>query len=146
MVFTEENLLENATVILDNHSACALYVPEYKAIVCTAKKTFIVRADFEALFEAVGEAAKKYLPEKIVFDKRNMQVFDQAAMTWYHTQWKTKLLKDVGLTKHRKLLPDDKLFRKSVAIGREKIAREHAFDFSLFDIRYYESLQEALEN
>lgn len=137
---------EQHDLILDNSSTYAFYVAEHKAIVCVAKKEFIVRADFEALFVAVGEAAKKHLAEKIVFDKRNMHVFDQSAMTWYYTQWKPKLLKEIGLKKHRKLLPEDKLFRKSVAIGREKIAREHDFDFSRFDIRYYESLEEALEN
>jgi hypothetical protein len=146
MIATENNLLENAKVVLDNASAYTAYVPAYNAVVCVVKKSFITKNDFEALFNSVGACAKENNAEKIVFDKRNMQIFDQASMTWYHTKWKEELLQEIGLNKHRKLLPNDKFFRKSVEIGREKIAREHNFDFSRFDIQYFDDLEEALKN
>jgi hypothetical protein len=52
----------------------------------------------------------------------------------------------LGLTKHRKILPEDNLFRKSVEIGREKIKKDHPnFDFDALDIVYVESVEEGFE-
>ncbi|SFC04177.1 hypothetical protein SAMN05421780_102367 [Flexibacter flexilis DSM 6793] len=145
MVATETNVLEKAMIVLENASACALYLPEYSAIVCVVKREFIIRSDFRALFETVGAAARIYLPNKIIFDMRKMEVFDQKIMTWYHTEWKPRLFKEIGLKKYRKLLPQNKLFRKYVAMNREQLAKQHAFDFSVFDIRHCETMEQALE-
>lgn len=146
MVATEANVLEKAMIVLENSSARAVYLPEYSAIVCVMKRVYIIRSEFKALFEAVGEAARIYLPEKIVFDQRKLEVFDQKIMTWYHTEWKTKLFRDIGLKKYRKLLPSNKLYRKYVAMNREQLAKDQAFDFSVFDIHHCETMEQALES
>lgn len=141
----DEELLKNAIEVLNTPSSYAAYLPEFKAMLCVVKKNFITKKDFETLFNAIGEAAKINKAEKVIFDKRNMEVFDQEGMTWYHIVWKEELLSSIGLKKHRKLLPNDDFFKTSVELGKEKIAREHNFDFSRFDIQYFDDLSEALK-
>lgn len=146
MVAAETNILEEAMVVLENSSAYAWYLPECSVIVCVMKRASVTRSDFKALFEAVAAAARIYFPNKMVFDMRKMEVFDQQMMTWYYIEWKPKLFREIGLKKYRKLLPFNKLFRKYVAVNRKKLAKEHGFDFSVFDIKYCETMQYALDN
>jgi hypothetical protein len=115
-----DELLRSADVIADDGIAFAKYYPEKQTIICEIRSVFIKEEDFKKLF-------------------------DQNAMTWYHTIWKEDLLKTIGLKKHRKLLPLDDLFKKSVEVGRQKIAREYNFDFDKYDIVYCNSIEEALE-
>ncbi len=142
----EEKYLEHAKVIVDNANSYAAYLSEYNALFCVIKKAYIRKEDFEQLFNAIAEEAKIQGAEKVIFDKRNMKVFDQPSMTWYHIVFKEDLLASIGLKKYRKLLPEDNLFKMSVEIGKGKIAREHNFDFSKYDIQYCESVEESLAN
>lgn len=140
----EEKYLQNAKVIVDNANSYAAYLSEYNALFSVIKKAYIRKEDFEQLFNMMAEEAKIQGANKIIFDKRNMKVFDQPSMTWYHVVFKEELLTSIGLKTYRKLLPEDNLFRMSVEIGKGKIAREHNFDFSKYDIQYCESVEEAL--
>lgn len=140
-----DELLRGADVIADDGIAFAKYYPEKQTIICEIRSVLIKEEDFKKLFTAIGEKAKRTGTQKIIFDKRKLKVFDQNAMTWYHTVWKEDLLKTIGLKKHRKLLPLDDLFQKSVEVGRQKIAREYNFDFEKYDIVYCSSIEEALE-
>lgn len=91
---------------------------------------------------SIAEFLKEHQAKKLIFDKRNLRTFHQPSMEWYHVHWKP-LVAALGLTKHRKILPEDKLFRKSVEIGREKIKKDHPnFDFDALDIVYVESVEE----
>lgn len=139
-----DELLRSTDVIADDGIAFAKYYPENQTIICEIRSVFIKEDDFKKLFSAIGEKAKRTGTRKIIFDKRKLKVFDQNAMTWYHTVWKEDLLKTIGLKTHRKLLPQDDLFQKSVEVGRQKIAREHGFDFDKYDIQYCSTLEEAL--
>jgi hypothetical protein len=142
----ESVLFANAEVILDDENAYAAYLPTQQAIFCEVKKGFIRREDFENLFHQVGKAAKLKYPERIIFDKSKMRVFDQPSMTWYHTVWKADLLATIRFKKYRKILPDDVLFKTSVDIGRQRIAKEHHFDFEKYDIQYCHTIEEALNS
>lgn len=114
------------------------------AIICTAKSNYIPSATFKETFIKIGELVKTEGIKKIIFDKRNLTVFDQSAMTWYHVEWKYEML-SYGLKSYRKLLPQDKFFRTSVQIGRKKITDENpTFKFEDFDIQYVETLEEAM--
>jgi hypothetical protein len=81
---------------------------------------------------------------KLIFDKRKLTVFHQPSMEWYFVEWKEKMF-DLGLKTHRKILPQDEIFRQSVKIGREKIKSIHPNGkYTLMDIQYSENLQDAI--
>ena len=116
-----------------------------KSLIVTATKNLIPAASFRELFgQELTKLISQYKAEQMVFDKRNLKVFDQASMIWYHVEWKEKV-KSMGIKSHAKLLPQDAVFRKSVEIGKQKIKEQHPdFDFGRYQIRYFESLEEAL--
>lgn len=142
-----EEDLYNELVLYAAAKRASIYVDkENKTAVVQATDTYIPIEEFQKIFEKVGELVKNGDIEKLVFDKRALRVFHQPSMEWYFTTWKTDMI-NYGLRKHRKLLPDDEIFRDSVKIGREKIFRENPhLDFSQLDISYNESLKEALKN
>ena len=101
--------------------------------------------DFKELFNKIAILVKQEKITKFIFDKRRLTTFHQPSMEWYHLIWKEDMYK-TGLKKHRKLLPNDKLFEQSVITGRKKIARENPdFNFDKFEIIYCKSLEEAIE-
>jgi len=132
----------SSQVILQNEYFEASFFTEHLSIVATAKKPFIPEGEFKSLFMSIAEFLKEHHAKKLIFDKRNLRTFHQPSMEWYHVHWKP-LVAALGLTKHRKILPEDNLFRKSVEIGREKIKKDHPnFDFDALDIVYVESVEE----
>ncbi len=120
-------------------------VPGTTTAVLKATKHFIPQNAFEALFTKLSEPLKANNIDKLVFDKRNLTVFSQPSMEWYYTSWKGQMA-EAGLTKHRKMLPQDRLFRTSVEIGRQNIRAKHphiaAHDL---DIQYMDTLEMAIE-
>ena len=67
-------------------------------------------------------------------------------MEWYFVDWKEKMY-DLGLRIHRKILPNNEIFKYSVKIGREKIAASYPNGkFKLMDIQYADSVEQAIEN
>lgn len=111
-----------------------------------AKASYIPIEEFKKCFEALGDyIIENQNIEKLIFDKRNLSVFDQDSMVWYFVKWKAEMV-GCGLTVHRKLLPDDDVFTESVKLGREKLAREYPdAAFHDLDIKYAKSLIEAIE-
>ncbi len=121
------------------------FIPSKQIAICSVTAAYIPISDFKAIFSKVGEMVKKENITKFIFDKRKMTVFHQPSMEWYHLNWKEDMYK-VGLKKHRKLLPDDKLFEQSVITGRKKITRENpSFNYNKYDIMYCLSMEEAIE-
>jgi hypothetical protein len=141
----QHKYISNAKILVDTPVYYASYIEIAKTIVCGIKNSYIRKDDFEKLFNLVAEESKIHGVEKIIFDKRQMKVFDQPSMVWYHLTIKENLFKSIGLKKYRKLLPTDELFRMSVEIGKTKIAREYDFDFTKFDIQYCETIDEAFD-
>lgn len=116
------------------------------AAVVTATTTYIPLDQFKDIFTYIGTLASQEKITKLIFDKRGLSVFHQPSMEWYFTEWKEKMF-DVGLKIHRKILPVDEVFRHSVKIGREKINKSHPDGkYKLMDIRYSESLEDAVNN
>lgn len=117
-----------------------------KFAVVQATDTYIPIEEFQKVFEKVSELIKDSNIEKLIFDKRALKVFHQPSMEWYFIEWKSDMY-NYGLTRHRKLLPDDEIFRESVKIGREKIFKENPdLNLDKLDIKYFDSLQEAIAN
>lgn len=122
-----------------------IYYPEKKAAVITTKTEYLPMEVFQEMFSEISAQLKGKTIERLIFDKRSLKVFHQPSMEWYYNEWKPAMLKDYGLRKHYKLLPDDKLFRKSVDIGREKILMQAKEGSALkqLEIRYFDQLEDA---
>lgn len=117
--------------------------PEVAIVEATA--SYIPLEPFKEIFNFIGELAVKKKITKLIFDKRKLSVFHQPSMEWYFIEWKEKMF-DAGLKTHRKILPQDDVFRQSVRIGREKINKAYpAKKFNQMDIQYAESIEEALK-
>ncbi len=113
--------------------------------VVTAKTEYIPFEEFKKIFESIGKVVKEKSVTKLIFDKRNLTVFHQPSMEWYFTEWKEQMF-DIGLKTHRKILPENEVFRQSVKIGREKISKNFPNGkFTQMDIGYAESLNAAIE-
>ena len=82
----------------------------------------------------------------MVFDKRALKVFHQPSMVWYFVEWKEEMYSK-GLTKHRKILPRDPVFRECVKLGRENLSKENpSAKYHELDIQYKNSIQEAIDS
>lgn len=127
------------------HAAVSVVSGNAKIAVVTAKTEYIPIDEFKKIFQSIGELVKSEGVTKLIFDKRNLSVFHQPSMEWYFTEWKEEMFA-AGLKTHRKILPQNEVFRQSVAIGRDKINK--AFPkgkFHEMDIQYAETLEEAIQ-
>jgi len=122
------------------------FIPGKGIAVITATSTYIPIEEFKEIFEKTGELVKKEKISKLIFDKTELKVFHQPSMEWYFTQWKEKMF-DLGLKKHRKILPNDDVFKKSVQIGREKILKDFPnIKAHQMEILYSNTLEDAINN
>ena len=113
-------------------------------MIVEATTTYIPIEEFKAIFNYIGESAAKENVTKLIFDKRKLTVFHQPSMEWYFVEWKEKMF-DLGLKTHRKILPQDEIFKQSVKIGREKIKSIFPNGkFLLMDIQYADTIEDAI--
>jgi hypothetical protein len=129
-----------------DYSRIELLSADHTIGVITATSEYIPINDFKEAFNHITALTKEEGITKLIFDKRNLRVFHQPSMEWYFIEWKEKVY-DLGLRTHRKILPDDPIFRQSVKLGREKIAEKFPNGkYKLMDIQYAENLDSAIEN
>lgn len=133
--------------LLEEFKHCDLYLVENKAVlIIKATDTYIPIEEFKQAFEKATSLVKDRQIKKVIFDKRRMRVFHQPSMEWYYKDWKEGLL-GLGMSTHRKLLPDDEVFKKSVELGKAKINEKYPeLRMSEMDIQYFDDLQEAIDN
>ena len=113
-------------------------------LVIEATSTYIPIDEFKKVFAKAAKVVEEHKVQKVVFDKRKLEVFHQPSMEWYFTTWKEELL-GYGMKTHRKLLPSDFAFRQSVKIGKMRIAEKYPdLRTNEMDIQYTESLEEAI--
>ncbi|HMQ00060.1 MAG TPA: hypothetical protein PKC24_09780 [Cyclobacteriaceae bacterium] len=111
-----------------------------------ATSSYIPIAEFKKIFFSIGELVKSNKITKLIFDKSNLNVFHQPSMEWYFTEWKEEMY-NLGLKTHRKILPENEIFKQSVKIGRAKISAAYPNGkFHEMDIAYANSLEEAINN
>lgn len=111
-----------------------------------AAASYIPIEQFKEIFAAIGDLVKEKKITKLIFDKRKLTVFHQPSMEWYFVEWKEQMF-ELGLKTHRKILPQDEVFKQSVKIGREKIKANHPLGKYLqMDIRYADTLEDAILN
>lgn len=115
-------------------------------MIVEASSPYIPIEDFKEIFEEVYNSAAKKTITKLIFDKRNLTVFHQPSMEWYFVDWKERVF-ELGLKTHRKILPDNAIFKHSVKIGRDKIKQMYPNGkFTLMDIQYSDSIEAAILN
>jgi hypothetical protein len=117
-------------------------------VVVRAMAPYIPLRMFQEIFAHVAgmEQVRAGQVTTVVFDKRKLMYFHQPSMEWYFLDWKATM-STYGVTRHRKLLPVYAAFRAAAGLGREAIFRDYpAATFQQLDIRYAESLREALES
>lgn len=118
---------------------------ELKIIICELKAEYVPIEHFKDTFYKISELVEAGNNHKFIFDKRSLRAFHQPSMEWYFVVWKKEMY-EKGLKIHRKILPPEPWFRKSVAIAKEQISREHhEIIINKLDIRYCESVEEAIE-
>jgi len=126
------------------HATVSTVAQHPGVLVLAATKNYIPIEEFKEIFAYIGGLVKKQSFTKLVFDKRALTVFHQPSMEWYFIEWKEEMF-GYGLTTHRKLLPEDTIFRESVKIGRSTINRKFPEGkYHQMDIQYFESLDEAI--
>lgn len=136
--------MSNQKILLED-DYMKMSVPATGVLLIQAKRDYIPDEDFRKQFNAIYNQLGANQIEKVIFDKQQLKVFNQQSMTWYHTDWKVRLKKNLGITRHRKVLPNDDLFKNSVDVGRDRIKREHPeFQFDDFDIVYKETVEQAI--
>lgn len=128
------------------HADVYVFKDHRKVGLVRATTTYIPLDQFKEIFTYIGELTAMEKITKLIFDKSTLSVFHQPSMEWYFVEWKEKMF-DLGLKTHRKILPADEVFRQSVKIGREKISKNHPKGkYTLMDIKYSESLEDAIAN
>ena len=144
---TQVSELSQFTTHFDSRFAKVIYSEKDNIILCELKSEYVPIEHFKDTFYKISELVKKGINGKFIFDKRSLRAFHQPSMEWYYVVWKKDMYQH-GLAKHRKILPKEAWFRKSVEIARNEMIRAYPNDPVLdkLDIRYCESIEEALEN
>lgn len=113
-------------------------------IICELLTDYIPIDDFIYTFNQISAIVEAGKYEKFIFDKRSLRAFHQPSMEWYFLNWKNKML-ELGLKKHRKILPEEKWFEKMVMIAKEQILKNNPENIiHLLDIKYCDSIEEAI--
>jgi hypothetical protein len=113
-------------------------------IICELLTDYIPIDDFINTFNQISAIVEAGKYEKFIFDKRSLRAFHQPSMEWYFLNWKNKML-ELGIKKHRKILPEEKWFEKMVMIAKEQILKNNPENIiHLLDIKYCDSIEEAI--
>jgi len=129
----------------DGRFAKVTYHEASKIIICELKSEYVPIEHFKDIFYKISELVKKGVNHKFIFDKRSLRAFHQPSMEWYFVVWKKEMYQH-DLKLHRKILPDEAWFRKSVEIAKMQIVKNFPDNIvDKLDIRYCESVQEAIE-
>jgi hypothetical protein len=115
-----------------------------RVAVVAATSSYIPIEQFKEVFNFIGDLVIQEKITKLIFDKRKLSVFHQPSMEWYFVEWKEQMFKH-GLSVHRKILPNDEVFKQSVKIGREKINKMFPQGkFHQMDIGYSDTVESAV--
>jgi hypothetical protein len=113
-------------------------------IICELVTDYVPIDDFIYTFNQISTIVEDGKFEKFIFDKRSLRAFHQPSMEWYFLNWKNKML-ELGIKKHRKILPEEKWFEKMVMIAKDQILKNNPDNIiHLLDIKYCDSIEEAI--
>lgn len=128
----------------ESRFARVYYLEEPKIVVGEMKAEYVPIEHFKDTFHQVGELVRAGYNAKFIFDKRALRAFHQPSMEWYYVTWKRDMLEH-GLRVHRKILPNEPWFQKSVMIAKEQIHRQYPDNvIDQLDIQYCDTLEAAI--
>ena len=128
----------------ESRFARVYYLEEPKIVIGEVMAEYVPIDHFKETFHRVGELVKAGYNGKFIFDKRALRAFHQPSMEWYYVEWKRDMLAH-GLRVHRKILPAEPWFRKSVMIAKEQIQRQYPDNvIDRLDIQYCDTLEAAI--
>ena len=139
-----KSAINNFELIKEFRSARIYASRDHGAVICELLLDYIPIEEFKVVFSDVAEVVKEGGFEKFIFDKRALRAFHQPTMEWYFIHWKKDMLA-YGVTKHRKILPNEKWFEKMVQIAKAQILENYPDNvIDQLDIQYCQSIEEAI--
>ncbi len=136
--------IENFDLVIERKAAKVYLNSKHKVIICKLLLDYIPIDEFKAVFHEISDLVKDGGFEKFIFDKRSLRAFHQPTMEWYFIHWKKDMLA-FGITKHRKILPEEKWFEKMVQIAKAQILANYPDNIiDQLDIRYCDSIEDAI--
>lgn len=142
----EEYLIEELETEFSDDYFTVFRHCDNKFMVCQATASYVPIEHFKSAFESMPPLVEKYGIEKFIFDKRALRAFHQPSMEWYYVAWKKELLA-LGLSLHRKILPDEEWFKRCVEAGKADIIKKHPdLPLDKIDIQYFDTLQECIKH
>jgi hypothetical protein len=132
-------------VVLTKDAGKVYLLPQEKIMITELEKSYVPITEFQDIFRDTIPIVREYGIQKFIFDKQQLRVFHQPSMEWYFLYWKTELY-ELGLSKHRKILPQDQpAFKLAVDAGKAKIMRENQDTIiPLLDIQYTTNIPDAI--
>ena len=128
----------------ESRFARVYYLEDSKIVIGETLAEYVPIEHFKDTFHQVGELVRAGYNARFIFDKRALRAFHQPSMEWYYVEWKRDMLAH-GLRVHRKLLPAEPWFRKSVMIAKEQIQRQYPDNvIDRLDIQYCDTLEDAI--
>jgi len=139
-----KSAINNFELVKEFRSARIYASSEHKAVICELLLDYIPIEEFKTVFYDISKIVKTGDFEKFIFDKRSLRAFHQPTMEWYFIYWKKEML-SYGVTKHRKILPDEKWFEKMVQIAKAQILENYPDNIiDQLDIQYCQSVEDAI--
>ena len=138
--------LSNHTIVdaFETQFAKVYSLSDANVVICELKAEYIPIVHFQETFRQISQLVQSGINDKFIFDKRSLRAFHQPSMEWYYVEWKRDMLQ-LGLKKHRKILPDEAWFRKSVLIAKDQIYQRYPDHIiNQLDIKYCNTLPEAI--
>lgn len=134
------------TPFFENSSIRLFYSEERKLGVAEALSPYMPMNDFMQAFKRATEMVKEHDLKYFVFDKRSLRAFHQPSMEWYFVHWKPQV-RELGLTTHYKILPEEEWFRKCVEAGRKDISDQYGEELlEGIEVHYAESFDKVFEH
>ncbi len=126
--------------------AVVSYHKALKTILCQLTAEYVPIEYFQQTFHKISELLAQGDYHKFIFDKRSLKAFHQPSMEWYFVVWKKEMFAK-GLKIHRKILPSEAWFKKSIDIAKIQIYRDHQdLIIEQLDIKYCDSILEAIKS
>lgn len=142
------------TIVLKNHEFSKVDATPFNSLyfnaglelaICVADEEYIPIDHFKKIFERVTQLSDQYRISSFLFDKRELRTFHQPSMEWYFSVWKP-VMRDRGLKKHYKILPEQEWFVKAVEAGKHEIYQKFGKDIVAgISIDYLNSAEEVID-
>ncbi|WP_226390513.1 hypothetical protein [Penaeicola halotolerans] len=134
------------TLYAESLYAKIYHEPSLGIVICELTADYIPIDEFKKTFMQMIDLVKGGGYTKFIFDKRALRAFHQPSMEWYFIIWKKQMMEH-GVKTHRKILPDEPWFEKTVMIAKDQILKEFPDNIiGQLDIRYCNSIDEAIES